>query len=687
NYDGYNVYRSLTSGSGYSKVNGSLVATSAYTDTGLTASTTYYYVVTAVDFGSNESGYSTEASATPTDPPPAVPTGLVAMPSDAEVGLDWNDNGESDLDGYNVYRSLSSGSGYSKINGSLLATSNYTDTTVTNDTTYYYVVTAVDVTSSESSYSSEDSATPDATPAAPTGLAATSGDKQVSLNWNDNSEGDIDGYNVYRSLTSGSGYSKVNGSLVATSNYTNTGLPGGVTYYYVVTAVDMIANESGYSNEDSATPTDLTPAVPTGLAATPGDKQVSLNWNNNTEDDLDGYNVYRSLTSGSGYAKINGSLLSTSDYTDTGLTGGTTYYYVVTAVDLIANESGYSTEDSATATDPPPAAPTGLVATPSDAEVSLDWNNNGGSDLDGYNVYRSLTSGSGYAKINGSLLATSNYTDTTVTNDTTYYYVVTAVDSGSNESGYSTEDSATPDATPAAPTGLAATPGDRQVSLDWDDNSEGDIDGYNVYRSLTSGSGYTKINSSLVELSTYTDTTLTNGTTYYYVVTAVDLIANESGYSSEDSATPTGLTLIDDGFEGSTWNANWDGNGTTAWTRDSALSHTDSYSAKAGSGGGSLTSDDLDASTAYNLAVAFWFYPKGLETGDVIVEIYDGSTYNTLYDLRSYPTHTNLSWCYFSETITDSQYFISNFRIRFSTSLVGAQESINIDDVLIKTNQ
>jgi len=78
----------------------------------------------------------------------------------------------------------------------------------------------------------------------------------------------------------------------------------------VVTAVDLGVNESGYSNEDSATPTDPVPAVPTGLGATPGDKQASLDWDDNSESDLDGYNVYRSLTSGSGYSKINGSLVT-----------------------------------------------------------------------------------------------------------------------------------------------------------------------------------------------------------------------------------------------------------------------------------------------------------------------------------------------------------------------------------------
>jgi len=91
---------------------------------------------------------------------PVVPSGLAATADNAAVSLDWNDNSESDFAGYNVYRSTISGSGYSQLNSSLLSSSDYIDSTVTNDITYYYVVTAVDTLANESSYSSEASAVP-----------------------------------------------------------------------------------------------------------------------------------------------------------------------------------------------------------------------------------------------------------------------------------------------------------------------------------------------------------------------------------------------------------------------------------------------------------------------------------------------------------------------------------------------
>ncbi len=85
-----------------------------------------------------------------------------------------------------------------------------------------------------------------------------------------------------------------------------------------------------------------------------------------------------------------------------------------------------------------PAAPTFLRATPGSSSVSLDWDNNIELDLAHYEIYRSTTSGSGYVLIHSGQ-TTSDYVDNSVTNDTRYYYVVTAVDADSNESDYSDE--------------------------------------------------------------------------------------------------------------------------------------------------------------------------------------------------------------------------------------------------------
>lgn len=92
---------------------------------------------------------------------------------------------------------------------------------------------------------------------------------------------------------------------------------------------------------------------------------------------------------------------------------------------------------------------------------------------------------------------------------------------------------------PAAPTGLWAQGSNGQVFLDWDENSEPDLGGYNIYRTTASGGSYVRQNSSLITAANYIDYTVENGTMYHYVLSAVDNSFNESSWTPEVSALPT----------------------------------------------------------------------------------------------------------------------------------------------------
>jgi fibronectin type 3 domain-containing protein/regulation of enolase protein 1 (concanavalin A-like superfamily) len=169
--------------------------------------------------------------------------------------------------------------------------------------------------------------------AAPT-VTVTAGDSQNTINWT--AVPNATSYIVERSTTPGGPYTIVASGLSGTS-YIDTGLTNGTTYYYQVVATNSVAQGSG-SSEVNSTP--VTP-IPSGLTSGAWNGEVDLKWS-----PISGatYNVKRATTPGGPYSTVAGSVTSPT-YIDTGLTNGTTYYYVVSAVK--GNEGGNSAESSA----------------------------------------------------------------------------------------------------------------------------------------------------------------------------------------------------------------------------------------------------------------------------------------------------------------------------------------------------
>jgi TolB protein len=120
-------------------------------------------------------------------------------------------------------------------------------------------------------------------------------------------------------------------------------------------------DDNGGNNDIDDTEDTTPPSSPGGLEGTSGDEEIALIWDANSEEDLDGYNVYRATESFSGISDMDpvngGSLLSGTDYTDTGLENGTTYYYRLTAVDENGNESSTSSQLEITPFANPPDRP------------------------------------------------------------------------------------------------------------------------------------------------------------------------------------------------------------------------------------------------------------------------------------------------------------------------------------------
>jgi hypothetical protein len=129
----------------------------------------------------------------------------------------------------------------------------------------------------------------------------------------------------------------------------------------------------------------------------------------------------------------------------------------------------------------------------------------------------------------------TSYTSTGLTNGATYYYKVAAVNAGGT-SPLSAEASATPQVSaPAAPTGLTATAGNAQVALSWTASSG--ATSYSIYRGTTAGGESSTAIATGISGTSFTNTGLTNGATYYYKVAAVNA-GGASPLSGEASATP-----------------------------------------------------------------------------------------------------------------------------------------------------
>jgi predicted phage tail protein len=170
-----------------------------------------------------------------------------------------------------------------------------------------------------------------------------------------------------------------------------------------------------------------------------------------------------------------------------------------------------------------PGAPAGLTAAPGDQQVTLSWDPpapDGGSPAGGYNVYQGTSpGGEAGPPVNGSLVTSTSYQVTGLTNGSTYYFTVKAVNA-QGQGAASGEVLAIPAAVPEAPAGLTATPGDAKVTLAWSapaSNGGSPVTGYNLYlatsadfKGAAEAPGVTGTALALVGL--------VNGTPYYFRV-------------------------------------------------------------------------------------------------------------------------------------------------------------------------
>ena len=509
--------------------------TNPFTHTGLTNGTTYYFVITAVVNGI-ESDISTEVAATPFIP--QAPQNVSALAAVNAITLSWVDNNSNPNASYNIYMGTSSG-----VNTDPNSTTNYmVHSNVTNpfihtglssNTIYYFVVT-VSIDGVESPVSTEVSMTP-LPLLAPQNVSAVASNQAVRLQWDNISNAS---YTIYMGTSSGvtkdpnssQGFMQ---HTNVTNPFTHTGLVNGTTYYFVVSAtVDGI--ESVISQEVSTAPLPgvLNPPQLSNTATT--ESSATLNWP--AINGASSYNVYRATVSGinqTNYSTIAGGKLYaavaappfTDDNDAAGLANGTTYYYVVTAVNAIS-QSTESNEVAATTLTPIPAAPSTLTAPTIDIrQVQLTWADNSNNES-GFRIERQeLLSGGGYSPWgtpNWSVGANiTTWADTTVTPGKSYQYRVIAFNAGGDSATWS---NVLPVAVPLpnAPAQLSATAASfNNVPLSWVDTNN-PSDGFSLERAEdTTPTTWAPIWTNTTNMLSYSDTSVVAGTTYLYRIKAL----------------------------------------------------------------------------------------------------------------------------------------------------------------------
>jgi fibronectin type 3 domain-containing protein len=293
-------------------------STGSFADSNLISGTTYYYRIRAVN-GFGNSFNSNVASVTPPTIPLTPSNAHATLITSTEIDFAWTDNSDNE-DGFHIYRQTGSSGTFSLIATLPPNTTTYQDMGLTPSTQYDYHIQAFNVAGFADFAGLSVSTLSNGT--VPASLVASGSIGQISLSWTGVSG--ATSYNVYRGSAAGSETLLATG--VTSASYVDSGLSSGTTYFYKVTAI-VSGVESGASNEASAT---TAPAAPTSPSAMAGNEQVTLTWTAPTG--AQSYRIYRSTSSGGEGTTPVATGITTTSFTDAGLSDSLTYFYQISAV-------------------------------------------------------------------------------------------------------------------------------------------------------------------------------------------------------------------------------------------------------------------------------------------------------------------------------------------------------------------
>lgn len=554
---GYNLYWATESSPGVAPsitIQSSKIANISppYTHMGLSNGERYYYRVSAIN-DSGESPLTPMASQVPEVLQPGVPSNVTAIGGDGFIAIRWNRVRDAQI--YTLYYWPEGGTATVVPN---LGESLYQINGLNNGTVYHLQVTSTNSQSGESPRSAELLVTPQVDPvAAPVGVRAIPGDAEVELQFDVSAYSGltagkaVQAYRIYTSTIPGvlASDNFVNidatGIAGATASFTHANLTNGRRYYYTVTALNA-GGESPLSREVWAQPQLAVPGAPQNFQITEAGNELTLVWQEPAGIPPTNYNVYWSQTLSNGQRTQPvvipnvGNQVSPGrfQYTVTGLINNTHYFVHVKAF----NEGGESLSSTELGAVPHVIAPTGVAtALSAQAEskqvtVSWDWDSSTqGATPPHYRLYWSTQATMDLQNSPWIDAVQSGYIHQDLSNGQTYYYRVAAQnDGGIGPVSSLIQAMPLPDA-PGQVSGLQVQGSDQAVILSWEDVPG--ADNYFVYWTTNPAQPMDSWNQLSGMNSGDQHQVLTNGTTYYYVVTAANL-GGESDSSQVAIATP-----------------------------------------------------------------------------------------------------------------------------------------------------
>lgn len=392
----------------------------------------------------------------------------------------------------------------------------------------------------------------------PQNIVTKNGNKKVSFKWTAEPDSYF-GVHIYRKTNDTGMFRRVTKDPIILSKtknkkneevygeefYIDGKLKPHTNYFYQLEAIDFFGSASVPSKPILISLKDLDPPKsPDSVYNLLDGKKVTITWKKkNKEEDLRGFNIYRTTKNDTDFRKLNKTPVSIKDsvFIDQAPRFGS-YMYAVSCIDEDSNETVSNPFHIKVYDNEPPLKPENITIQADSGRLILSWDKNKEDDLNGYLVYRTINKNTEdtYVKLTPDPISATTYTDVLAKNiKNKFLYKVVAVDKSLNRSPYSEfAVSRMPDVTPPdMPFIKTIFLNDKeQVIVEWLPNVEPDLMGYCIYRKYVtdSSASFKKLNTKILDriVLRYTDRSVKESGTYEYYIEAIDSTDNASKNSN-----------------------------------------------------------------------------------------------------------------------------------------------------------